>query len=235
MNPRPVALCAALLPFLAVHATYLVAASHGLVSWCVPYIDSCTSISATGRHPPASYVFRATMLPAAVVLLAYWWLTAAWLRARIGAAGNAARYLPAMRWLAVIASIGLVLYVTVLGEAGDRWQQQRRVGVILFFSFSYLAQLLMWGILHRAASALPHLRAMTLAMGGLCALLLLLGLLTVYLDARDPQAYDEVEDAFEWWLALLLQCNVLLGYLMWRRDGWRLGVTRPPSMGCGPT
>lgn len=68
MNLRIIALLAATLPFFAVHLTWLLAASYGLVEWCNPYIDSCTSISATGRHAPASYVFRATMLPAAVVL-----------------------------------------------------------------------------------------------------------------------------------------------------------------------
>src|SRR5690606_12733891 len=80
MNLRLVALLAALLPFAAVHLTWLVAASYGLVEWCNPYLDSCKSISATGRHPPASYLFRATMLPAAAVLALYWWCNYSWLR-----------------------------------------------------------------------------------------------------------------------------------------------------------
>ncbi len=224
MNPLPIALWAALLPFLAVHLTYLLAATFEIVPWCLPYIDSCTSISATGRHPPASYLFRASMLPAALLLLAYWWLNAVWLRARLGAGGQSAGYLQAMLWLAAVASVGLVLYVTVLGEAGERWQHLRRIGIVLFFSFTYMSQLLLWSVIHRAGERLEHLRKLARGMAFLCILLLCVGLLTVFLDARDPVAYDEVEDAFEWWLALLLQGNVLLGYLMWRRDGWRLEV-----------
>ncbi len=71
MNTRIVPLLAALLPFFAVHVTFLVAASYNLVDWCNPYLDSCTSISATGRKPPASYLFRAMMLPSAVIMMAY--------------------------------------------------------------------------------------------------------------------------------------------------------------------
>jgi hypothetical protein len=58
----------------------------------------------------------------------------------------------------------------------------------------------------------------------LCLLLLLLGLLTVLLDAWDGSWYDTIEDAFEWWLALLLQLNFLFGYLLWRQAGFSLAL-----------
>lgn len=220
MNPRPVALWAALLPFLAVHLTYLLAASLGLVDWCMPYVDSCTSISATGREPPASYLFRALMLPAAALLFFYWWLNYAWL----GSLLPASRLRHWMLALAALASLGLVAYVTVLGEAGELWQRQRRVGVVLFFSFTYLAQLLLVAQLGRLQPLAPELRRLVATMLGLCLLLLGLGLLTVLWDAVDGQGYDAVEDAFEWNLSLLLQTNVLLGYCLWRRAGWQLVV-----------
>lgn len=224
MNVRPLALLAALLPFLAVNATYLVAAGHGLVDWCNPYVDSCTSISATGRHPPASYLFRATMLPAAVIMAAYWWCNHAWLGDLRRRAGD--RPLRSNHWmlaLGVLACVGLVLYVTVLGERGDAWRTQRRVGTILFFSFTFLAQLLFLAQLRllRPPGVKPALLGL---MWGACGLLLLLGLLTVVLDAWDEAFYESVEDAFEWILSLLLQSNFLLGYFVWRQAGWRLAV-----------
>ena len=52
-----------------------------------------------------------------------------------------------------------------------------------------------------------------------CLLLLLLGVLTVVLDAWDEEFYDSVEDAFEWNLSLLLQVNFLFGWVLWRRAG----------------
>ncbi len=42
----------ALLPFITTHASYLIAASHGHVEWCIPYWDASTSISATRRQMP---------------------------------------------------------------------------------------------------------------------------------------------------------------------------------------
>lgn len=220
MNPRPVALWAALLPFIAVHLTYLVAASHQLVEWCFPYLDSCTSISATGRHPPASYLFRAMMLPSAVFLVGYWWLTRHWLASLAG--DN--RGLGWMFWLGLVAACGLVAYVTVLGEAGERWQRQRRIGTVLFFSFTFLSQLLLVAQLRARADVLRAARPFARLMLANCGLLLGLGVATVIWEALDEPGYDAVEDAFEWVLALLLQVNILLGYLLWRRDGWQLSV-----------
>jgi len=228
MNVRIIALLAALLPFIAVHGTYLLAASAGLVEWCNPYIDSCTSISATGRHPPASYLFRATMLPSAVIMMAYWWLNHAWLKT-VGA--NKLLYRntanDAMLLLGIIACLGLILYVTVLGEQGATWARQRRIGTALFFAFTYLAQLLLIHQLRRlqADVARPFVNAMLIV----SVVLIVLGILTLVLDAWDETWYDSIEDAFEWNLTLLLQLNFFLGYFVWKRAGWSLSVR--PSRG----
>lgn len=229
MNVRLVALMAAVLPALAVHATYLVAASYGKVDWCLPYIDSCTSISATGRSPPASYLFRALMLPSAVIIMAYWWLNHTWLQSLNRRAGRQRRRAADwMLWLGVLACVGLILYVTVLGESGSVWARQRRIGTILFFSFTYLAQLLLTLQLRRLSTLLPSVpHWLPLAMLFNSLGLLALGLLTIVLAAWDAQWYHSIEDAFEWVLTLLLQVNFFLGYLVWRRADWRLHVASP--------
>ena len=229
VNVRLVALLAAIVPFLAVHATYLLAAAHGQVEWCFPYLDSCASISATGRQPPASYLFRATMLPAAVILGAYWWLSHLWLGQLQRCEGHA--HSAVNNWmlaLGLLACLGLVLYVTVLGEAGSAWARQRRIGTVLFFSFTYVAQLLLLSQLRRLRGQLATVpESLLRAMGLLCAARLATGVLTVFLQAWDKAWYITVEDAFEWVLALMLQLNFLLGYLVWRRAGWQLEVRVP--------
>ena len=48
-----------LVPLIGVHAAYLIAVDYGYLHLCVPYLDGCTSISATGRYPPASFLFKA--------------------------------------------------------------------------------------------------------------------------------------------------------------------------------
>jgi len=59
--------------------------------------------------------------------------------------------------------------------------------------------------------------------------LIVLGILTLVLDAWDETWYDSIEDAFEWNLTLLLQLNFFLGYFVWKRAGWSLSVR--PSRG----
>ena len=177
------------------------------------------------------YLFRATMLPAAVVFVAYWWLNWAWLSQLRRQAGCRERR--ALHWmlaLGCLAALGLVLYVTVLGEAGDAWARQRRTGTVLFFSFTYLSQLLLAGQLREIKPAGVDPRV-TGAMFAVCVLLLALGLLTVVLDAWDEVFYESVEDAFEWCLSLLLQANFLLGYFAWRGAGWRLQVVASQGRG----
>ncbi len=225
MDPRWIALLTALLPFFTVHLTYLVAAWQELVPWCLPYLDSCTSISATGRHPPASYVFRAGMLPSAVIIMAYWWLNGAWL-ASLRQEGRTA-HLRAMVSLGVVAALGLIAYVTVLGEVGEAWARLRRSGTVLFFSFTFLAQLLLARELVRLPQLVPGGAGLARAMLGICQLLLGLGLVTVIWQGVDGAGYDDVEDAFEWVLSLLLQTNFFLGYLLWRRARWRLQPVSP--------
>lgn len=56
-----------------------------------------------------------------------------WLRT-VTAAQRQAHSMLALGWL---ACIGLILYVTVLGEVGDLWRMQRKIGTILFF-FIYI-------------------------------------------------------------------------------------------------
>src|SRR5690606_32299882 len=116
------------------------------------------------------------------------------------------------------------LYVTVLGEAGDVWRAQRRAGTVLFFSFTFIAQLLLSAQLQRLASQLPACQALARSMWYLCCILLALGILSVVLQAWYHAYYDTVADAFEWVLSLLLQANFLLGYFCWRRAGWQLEV-----------
>ena len=46
-------------PIVVVHVCYLLSAHYGYVDKCNPYIEGCTSISATGRHGPSYFLFKA--------------------------------------------------------------------------------------------------------------------------------------------------------------------------------
>jgi len=199
------------LPIVAVHLTYLLSATAGYVPWCIPYLDSCTSISATGRHGVAFWVFKGTMIPAALLLIAYWALIARWLRTL----GDDSRGPRTIATLGIIGAVFLVVYTVALGAAGDAMQVQRRTGITLYFALTAFSQLLLVWRLGRLRPPTPVDRVLYT----LCAALYVTGLATVVLDGVMSD-YDRIEDAAEWVLALLMHVFVIVTALSWRESGF---------------
>lgn len=216
MRIAPFALVTGLLPLLCVHATYVLAASYGHVDWCVPYWDSCTSISATGRELPEKLLFKLLMLPASLCALGFWWLANRWLR---GALGQGSR---AMLATGMVAALFLMLYVVALGESNDyRWARQ--TGIVLFFSLTYVAQLCFLLRIARSPGRSALVDRVFRWQCGAAGALLAIGVLSVVLDAawRD---YDSIEDAFEWVMMLFIAGQFCSHYPLWKASGLRLSV-----------
>lgn len=211
-------LLAALLPLLAVHITYWLAASTGYVEWCVPYWEGCTSISKTGRMPPASHLFKATMIPTGVVMLAYWGLTAYWLQQLGDRSRLSGRFIMGF---GLLACVSLIVYATVLGSTGDFYQAMRRHGIIYFFAFTAFAQLLvtyrLWILAQQHKLSLPStvLPAKILLMAAQIGL----GLAHIPIDMMD---LDEWGDAIEWSFALLMISYFFLSAWAWRASAFRI-------------
>ncbi|MDX1757224.1 MAG: hypothetical protein R3175_14300 [Marinobacter sp.] len=217
-----VALAAALIPLVTTHTTYLVSALEGHVSWCIPYWDSCTSISRTGRQGTSYFIFKGAMIPAAVAGALFWLLNGRWLR-QLGAQGASVAWLT---WLGFGACVGLVIYTLVLGHIGETYFAIRRVGVILYFSLTYIAQLLISSRLRSIAHWYPQGQRLL----WLCELTLAIGILSVILQGVVPALYDDIENAFEWTFALLINLHALWVAVLWRRSDFRARlwlVSRP--------
>lgn len=208
-----------LLPFCAVHASYLIAVSQGHIPPCNPYWDGCTSISRAGRSGDAIYLFRGLMLPFATLLLGYWWIAANWLRSQRPHAQGRARRVQAVGSL---GAVFLALYVSTLGESGELAGWMRRTGINLFFGLTVLAQMLM-------AAQLPTDRTLggcKRRLQGLCAVMLLLGLLSLplqhFVDDRPA-----LLNALEWQVSLLLIVGLLCLAPAWRQARLRLCLDAP--------
>lgn len=219
MRLYPLAYIAGLLPLLTIHLTYMLSASHGQVPWCVPYIHSCTSISATGRLPPAYFVFKGLMVPAAVVLVTYWLLNARWLR-QLGCIRRG--WQNTLVTLGLLAGAGLIFYSVLLGSIPPQYRVPRHTGVIAFFGFTFFAQLLITWLAtqrpivhHRCPRQLLWLRV-------LIAIDLLVGLGTVILGFINPQAYDATNNAVAWSFTLLLCVHICICAELWRRTDFCL-------------
>jgi len=224
-----VPLAAALLPAVTIHLCYVMAAANGHVPWCVPYWDSCVSISATGRQSPESYVFRGLMIPTAVVFMAYWLLSHAWLK-QLGSTRRAFRH--AMLALGVTGAVGLIWYTAVLGSEGRVFFIQRRAGVTSFFIMTVLAQcLLTLEILaierRRRTGVSGPVRGV---MAVLAAMTVVSGLVSLVLSAAVP-AYDRIEDAYEWVITVLILGHALATHFAWAQSSFtaRFATGSPPG------
>lgn len=217
VHPAWIAVAAGLLPILAVQVAYVLSLAEGHVPLCIPFVEGCTSISRAARHGWANHWFKATMLPAASLVMLFWWLCSLWLQSLGDPAPRRRR---AMLTLGLIAALFLILYATFLGVDGKTYQWLRRYGVTVYFSFTVLAQMLLAGVLNRHRGvARPVARTLT----GLCAAMLLLGIASVPLQNFAPDR-DAALNAIEWCYALLMTSVFPLVGLAWHRSGFRLRV-----------
>jgi hypothetical protein len=129
---------AAILPLATITTTYVVAASVDHVAHCIPYLTGCTSVSSTGRMAPESLIFRAGLLPTAVVLILFWHRCAMFLDLN----GDTSARVPALRIVGVVLGLSLMLYALTLGFEESVYPRLRRIGMSGFAIGTFVAKLL---------------------------------------------------------------------------------------------
>jgi hypothetical protein len=219
MFVRIVPIIAGLLPIVVVATSYMISVSVGKVPACIPLLSGCTSISATGRYPPASYLFKAGMLPEAVLLGVYWILSVAWLRSLDRSAGGPGTGGKIIGTLGVAGSFFLILYVTFLGSHEPFYEFMRRFGIYLYFLFTIVAQaMLAWAVIKLATLRASLLKIARLQLV-LALLPLVLGALNLVLKGVLADA-DDAENIIEWSVALQMQLYVTMSYFAWQQTGF---------------
>lgn len=226
---RLLPLATGLLPVIAIHASYALAIAAARVPGCIPYLEGCTSISSTGRYPPASYLFRAAMLPEAVLLIAFWFCAVAWLRALEAAAGREVRRSGHIAAMGTGGALALILYVTFLGTQEPFYEFMRRFGIYLFFLLTILAQLGLALRARRAAAALDDPVLAGVLRGQLLMALLpfVLGVLNLVLKNAMSDS-DWAENVIEWIVVMFMQLYFVFAYLGWRRSGFAASFSVAP-------
>lgn len=218
MRAAPIALASWLLPSTAVLVTYWISSALGEVPACIPFFEGCTSISGAARRDPSIHVFRAVMLPTATVIGAYWLLVRAWL-GHLGDTGGSRDWISA---LGLIGALFLVLYVVFLGTDGRAYELMRRYGVIVYFAFTALAELVLAGRLHGLPAAVKSqvgggVIGTKLGFG---AAMLLLGLANIPAANFFPEI--PLDNVIAWNFALLMHGYFGLTAIAWSRAGYRI-------------
>lgn len=132
-------LWAALLPALTFNVCYVLAITLDHLPVCFPYVSGCTSVSSTGRYAPESLVFRAGLLPAAVVMLLFWRRCAAFLQ--LG--GYSGIRVLSLRLVGVLVAVSMAVYALTVGLPGDGLRLVRRIAINGFVLGTYAAQVVL--------------------------------------------------------------------------------------------
>jgi len=215
MQPRTLALIIVILPLLASNAVYLLSAYEGFIPWCIPYIDGCTTISQAARSGNSIFIYRATMIAYGILLIWFWIYVSHWLNLLYGQATKSARII---LWLGVIGAFSLIVYIDFLGATGEVNRFMRRHGIMIFFTFTPLAQLL---LLKQHYTILQSTTVNSIKPGmlnfQLIALILMLmtGLTSTILDLTDNKTYAS-ENIVEWNFSLLLNMYFLAMFFIWK-------------------
>ena len=215
MQPRTLAFIITVLPFLVSNTVYLLSAYEGSVSWCIPYLDGCTTISQAARSGSSIFVYRATMIAYSVLLIWFWIYTKHWLKDLYGYTTKAANIIV---WLGIIGALFLIVYIDFLGTAGEVNRFMRRYGILIFFTFTPLAQLILLQQHYKILPSLPDAtinpRLLKYQFFTLISMLSI-GIVSIVLDITEYKTYQS-ENIVEWNFALLLNLYFLGMIFIWK-------------------
>jgi len=212
---------AGVLPLIAMFGAFALGIAYEVLPNCNPLIDGCCSISATGRQPPGSYLFRAIMLPQGILLGFVWYLSVLWLRKLEPTPTNTTCLIILVA--GVVNVVALIMYVTFLGTTEPIYEFMRRTGIYFGFLGMAVAQLTIAIVLLRT-----RLRPLGQAMLSIGLAVCALGVLNLALRSvlADP---DPAENRIEWIATILMQAWYFLLFIAWRRTGVEFSVRVGPA------
>jgi hypothetical protein len=231
MQPRQLALIITILPLLASNGAYLLSAYDDLIPWCIPYFDGCTTISRAARSGNAIFIFRAAMISYGVMLIWFWIYAQHWLDLLYGHKTKMARII---LWLGIVGAVFLIVYVDFLGSTGDINRFMRRYGVMVFYTFTPLAQLLMLKQHYALLSSQPD-KSTPLTSSNttvfryqliILLLMLIIAFIGTILDITHHKTYES-ENIVEWNFSFLLNMYFLGMVFIWKNYRYRFSATAP--------
>jgi hypothetical protein len=215
MQPRTLAILVVILPLLASNGAYLLSAYKGFVPWCMPYIDGCTTISQAGRSGNTIFFYRTVVFPYSVLLILFWLYANSWLELLHGHTTKIAQII---FWLGLTGAIALLIYINFLGAAGEINSLMRRIGAMLYFTLTPLAQLLMlkqhYNIFRKKPGISINLKLLQYQLIILLLMLVIVAI-SIFMVVTDDITY-EIENIVEWNFSLLVNLYFAGMILIWK-------------------
>lgn len=209
---RGLPLITALVPIIGINLAYWLGVQHDNLPSCFPYIDGCTSISSTGRYPPGDRLFRASMLPQAVLLALTWHFVALWLKSLRPASQSGRTVLIT----GLVGALALIVYVSYLASNDPFYQIMRRYGIYLYFVGTVVAQIATTLAMERSRLKQALLAILVLPFG--------LGIFNLVHKVL-VNDLNSMENRIEWIVSILMQLWFVGLYVAWRRTGFEVSVS----------
>ena len=209
---RGLPLVTALAPIIGINLAYWIGVDNGTLPSCIPYLDGCTSISSTGRYPPGDRLFRAVMLPQAVLLALTWHFAVLWLKSL----RPQVRAAPTILVAGLVGAVALIIYVSYLASNDPFYEIMRRYGIYLYFIGTVIAQIAVTASLEK--SGLRRLMAWLLAMP------FVLGIYN-FIQKALIEDLNSIENRIEWIVSLLMQIWFIALFVAWRRTRFEIAAT----------
>ena len=215
MQPRTLAILVVILPLLASNSAYLLSAFEGFVPWCMPYIDGCTTISQAGRSGYTIFLYRALVMTYSVFLMFFWIYSKSWLDLLHGHTTKMAQII---LWLGLAGSIALLLYIDFLGTTGEINRSMRRIGAMLYFTMTPLAQILLlkqhYKFLYKKSEATIKPKVFQYQFM-VVLLMLIIVVVSIFYVATDSIT-TEIENIVEWNFSLLVNLYFVGMIFIWK-------------------
>ncbi|NVK37921.1 MAG: hypothetical protein HWE18_08355 [Gammaproteobacteria bacterium] len=194
--------------------SYLIALQydHPKVEACNPFFQGCLNITDAGIYSPEGYVFRGGMIAACAFFIMWWAVSFKEIKFY-----TATRLNHIASSLGIIGAILLIIATAVLIPPREAINWDVHVSAaILFFLVTFLAQALHLKICLRK-KVKRHLSKLSLKIKWVAvlvqAIMIIIGLSLKHFDTG-----DEIVNAIEWWLALLIGVYFYSGYYDWKRS-----------------
>ena len=212
INIRYLSLIVFILPIFTVITSFIISANLEIISFCIPNIDGCTSISRVGRYEPVKYFFKPLMYLFGVLLIIFWKENYLKLKPYTKDKQILITYI-----IGVISVIFLFLYIFFLGES-NIYRFFRKIGIYIYIFFTIITQLLLaiqyFKIRNKAEKFLNKKFIKYKLI--LSTFLILFGIIVLPILLKKNEYFPEIKNIISWNYFFCIQLYYLITFFCWK-------------------
>ena len=195
-------LLVSIIPFIAIHLSFILSVQNEYLSLCNPYIDGCYSISRVARQQSSIIIFKMLMLISAFSLFFLW--------PRL----FKPNYNKILILIGRVGSLFLIAYIVALGEEGFLYEIMRRFGVFIFYIFTLISQ---WVFTFSTQMRIRRFFLKNFLINIIVFLQLLAFLLAIpfFIFFKN---YGYIENIIEWWITLLITLWFFINFIYYNKN-----------------